>query len=112
MIAAVLYQDSVYVVSYAGKTNWLAGLGAGQWEDLHSTLHLPGARPGVVLGGIFIPFDRKIPYMLKKIKCRAQVWEWVCWECEQITKGEVKNWKQLTKIMGAEKKKFMAEMFG
>ena len=99
---AILYSNDVYTISW------------GVWADMYDILYLPGARPGVLVNHeIFIPFDRKVPYRLKKLithKTITLLREYSVWRCEQTTKGEIKNWKYLTRVAGVEKKKFVNEM--
>jgi hypothetical protein len=74
-----------------------------RWATLQKVFYNPAARPGVYAenGGnpLFIPFDRKIPYTLKK-NTRG-------WVATEATTSEVVNWKQLTKVMGQYKKQFV-----
>jgi hypothetical protein len=73
------------------------------WHTLGKVFYDPAARPGVFAenGGdhVFIPFDRKIPYTLKK-SGRG-------WVATEATASDFKNWKSLTKVMGQYKRDFV-----
>ena len=73
-----------------------------QWTTLQKELFNPAARPGIyqwVGEAIFIPFDKKVPYLLKKGK-RGLV-------ATQVAPSAIANWKKLTKVMGRRKREFV-----
>ena len=79
------------------------------WGNLEHKLFHPSAIPGVYMfdgfgDKFFIPFNHKLPYIVHRKK-RGLV-------ASPTTSSSVSDWKRLTKIMGEEKRKFVALYMG